>query len=217
MPTSQSAKEIAMDKMKAGARACVVLALVLGGGTVAAQSTASVPMPTSKVGDVVEFDKLYVTVPCKRWEVKELNKNGMLISQCGDNFAHFDAATGAMVRIVTKDGDKLVQFSPRATSIQFPLSVGKSWTGSYDGYTNDDGASWNAKSKCAVQAAEKVKVPAGEFDALRIECEDAWSSGPFSGVSKTTSWYAPKVGTVVKSLNPEAARWNYELTSYQLK
>lgn len=197
-------------------RAAMALTLGLVCGHAAAQGAAA-PQPTPKVGDVVEFDKLFATVPCKRWEVKEVNKGGLHISQCENNFAHFDAASGAMVRIVTKDGDKLVQFSPRATSIDFPLTVGKTWSGSYDGYTNDDGASWNAKSNCAVKSEEKVKVQAGEFDALRIECEDAWSSGPFSGVSKTTTWYAPKVGTVVKSHNPESAKWNYELTGYQAK
>ncbi|MET0334573.1 MAG: hypothetical protein ABW190_09910 [Rhizobacter sp.] len=206
-----------MNKVTMCLRACMAFAVVLANGGAAAQSSAPVPKPSPKVGDVLEFDKLYVTVPCKRWEVKELDKNGLQVSQCGDNLAYFEVATGALVRIVTKDGDKLVQFSPRSTSIEFPLSVGKTWSGSYDGYTNDDGAQWNAKSKCTVQAAEKVKVPAGEFDALRILCEDAWSSGPFSGVSKTTSWYAPQVGTVVKAVNPEAARWNYELVSHQSK
>ncbi|MBC7954950.1 MAG: hypothetical protein H7Y33_03645 [Cytophagales bacterium] len=200
-----------------GLRAGMVLAVVLAAGNAASQNNAPVPKPTPKVGDVLEFANLYVTVPCKRWEVKEVNKDGMQISQCGGNVAYFDVASGNLVRIVTKEGDKLVQFSPRGTSIDFPLSVGKSWTANYDGYTNDDGASWNAKTKCAVHSAEKIKVAAGEFDTLRIDCEDAWSSGPFNGVSKTTSWYAPKVGTVVKSSNPEAAKWNYELTSFQSK
>jgi hypothetical protein len=199
-------------------RAGLLLALALVAGHAAAQGNAPVPMPTPKVGDVLEFADLYITVSCKRWEVKEVgNKDGMHVSQCGGNRAYFEAATGALVRIVTKDGDKLVQFSPRATSIEFPLSVGKSWTGSYDGYTTDDGASWNARTKCTVQSAEKIKTAAGEFDTLRIECEDAWASGPFNGVSKTTSWYAPKVGTVIKSSNPEAAKWNYELTGFQSK
>jgi hypothetical protein len=206
-----------MNKTTIGVALACVTACAFIGGTAAAQGGAPVPKPSPKVGDVVEFDKLFATVPCKRWEVKELDKNGLQISQCGDNFAHYDAATGALVRIVTKDGDKLVQFSPRATSIDFPLSVGKRWSGKYDGYTNDDGASWNATTQCAVKGEEKVKVPAGEFDALRIECEDAWQSGPFSGVSKTTTWYAPKVGMTVKSVNPESAKWNYELTGYQSK
>lgn len=196
---------------------CASLALFAATAAAPAFAQAGAPKPTPKVGDVFEYDKLYITVPCKRWEVKEVDKNGQHLVQCENNIAQFEAATGAMQRIVTKDGDKLVQFTPRATSIQFPLAVGQSWTGRYDGYTNDDGASWNADTKCAVKSEEKVKVPAGEFDTLRIECEDAWSAGPFSGVSKTTSWYAPKLGTVVKSHNPESAKWNYELTGYKLK
>jgi hypothetical protein len=77
--------------------------------------------------------------------------------------------------------------------------VGESWKSSYLS------ESATAKSKgdidFKVVAREKVKTPAGEFDAFRIE-----SGGWVTGVSWSGSvriaqvqWFAPAVGRVIKS------------------
>lgn len=191
------------------ATACATLMLSL---PAAAQEY---PLPPVKVGGMVEYDK-FVTVPCRKWTVTEVNKAGMNLMTCGEYTAYNDAATGALVRVVNKAGDKIVQFKPHAMSLKYPLSAGKSWTGQYEGFTDDDGASWQATATCKAGAAlEKVKVAAGEFEALKIECEDAWQAGVFKGVSRSTSWWAPALGLVIKTSNPEAAKWNMELQSAQ--
>jgi hypothetical protein len=201
--------------MTATVRASALAALSMAALALAAAPARgqSYALQQPKVGGMVEYDK-FVTVPCKQWTVTEVNKAGMNIMQCGEYKAYSDTETGALVRVVSKDGDKMVQFKPYAMSLQYPLSAGKTWKGKYEGYTNDDGASWEADVTCKVGAAlEKVKVAAGEFDALKIECEDAWQAGVFKGVSKSTSWWAPAVGAVVKTVNPESSKWNMELLS----
>lgn len=192
------------------------LACAAGLGAVAPQAQAQdFALPAVKVGGVVEYDK-FVTVPCRKWTVTEVNKAGMNLMTCGEFTAFSDAATGGLVRVVNKSGDKIVQFRPHAMGLKYPLAAGKTWTGQYEGYTDDDGANWQATVTCRAAAAlEKVKVAAGEYDALKIDCEDAWQAGVFKGVSKSSSWWAPALGLVVKTVNPEAAKWNMELQSAQ--
>lgn len=185
----------------------------------ATAATAHAPTaekPVIHVGDTYEFAGNFVTVNCKRWEVKEVDKDGFNISQCGEYLSYISTANGNLVRIVTKSGDKAVQFSPTAQTLSFPLTTGKSWTGTYGGYTADDGSTWDSEVSCQVKAFETVKVAAGSMEAFRIECTDNWASGPFRGRSTSTNWYAPKAKTVVKAVN-STEKFNMELASYQLK
>ena len=87
-----------------------------------------------------------------------------------------------------------------------PWTVGKEWScdagwsdGTYSGVTHVTGK---------IEAREKIAVPAGSFDALRVHTNVAGT--------ETTCWYAPQVEQFVlcKSANPD---YNYELVSYQLK
>jgi len=53
--------------------------------------------------------------------------------------------------------------------------------------------------KLRVVGREKVQVPAGEFEATKVEAESTWSS-PIGGAKEIqlTFWYAPKIGRTVK-------------------
>jgi hypothetical protein len=54
---------------------------------------------------------------------------------------------------------------------------------------------------CTVAAREQVTVPAGSFEAYRIECEGIWtpvSREPLSGRFSEITWYAPAVHWWVK-------------------
>jgi hypothetical protein len=174
-------------------------------------------MPTPKVGDAVAYDARFATVPCKRWEVKDTNKEGSIILQCEDKLAYLSAATGNLTKIVSGDGETLVEFKPYSFSISFPLEVGKTWEGKYTGYTADNGYRWSGDNSCAVKGVEVVKVPAGQFEAYRIDCVDNWLLSPYSGQAHTSAWYAPKAGTIVKYRHAEMASWNYEVTSITMK
>ncbi|MGO8916200.1 MAG: hypothetical protein ACLQJR_09855 [Stellaceae bacterium] len=175
---------------------------------------ADKPAPT--VGDVFEFAKRFVTVDCKRWEVKEVGKDGYNLLQCGDNLAYIDAATATVARIVTADGKRLVEYKPGSPYLSFPLEVGKKWDGKYDGYRNGTG-SWESTVSCQAKSFEPIKVAAGEFQAYRIECADNWQAMGFRGVADSTAWYVPKLGMVVKSVNPSQSDYEYELVAYHVK
>jgi len=174
-------------------------------------------MPSPKVGDVVEYDARFATVKCKRWEVKDTDKDGAIVLQCEDKLAYISKANGNLTKIVSADGETLVEFKPYAFSISFPLEVGKTWQGKYTGYTADNGYRWAGDNSCAVKAVEPVKVPAGEFEAYRIDCVDNWLLSPYSGQAHTSAWYAPKAGTIVKYHHAETPSWNYEVTSITMK
>jgi hypothetical protein len=173
--------------------------------------------PAPAVGEVFEYAKRFVTIDCKRWQVKEVGKDGYNVLQCGDDLAYLDAATATLVKIVGAGDKRLIEFKPHSPTLAFPIAVGKKWNGKYEGYRADTGASWESSVDCVAKSFETVKVPAGEFQAYRIDCADNWESLPFRGVSDSTIWYAPKVGTVVKSVNPSQDAFDYELVSYQAK
>jgi hypothetical protein len=88
--------------------------------------------------------------------------------------------------------------------LSFPLEVGKQW--SYEGdsaqseMTHCGGCGTHFKASVAVLGYEKVRVPGGEFDAVKLEMHATWVSpqAPGPGVSDFTYWYAPAVRAVVK-------------------
>ena len=100
---------------------------------------------------------------------------------------------------VAVSGTTATRFDPPIVGIKFPLTVGESWKSSYMA----EGASSKSKGDLEVRvvAREKVKTPAGEFDAFKIE-----SAGWITGVSWSGSirmaqqqWFAPAIGRFVKS------------------
>jgi hypothetical protein len=172
--------------------------------------------PVPNVGDVFEYAKTFVTIDCPRWEVAAVGKDGYNLLQCGEKTAYLDATTATLAKIVAGD-KRLVEFKPRSPTLSFPITVGKKWDGQYEGYRADNGNAWKSTVSCEAKAFETIKVPAGEFEAYRIQCADSWDAFPFHGVSDSTAWYAPKLGAVVKSVNPSQSDFDYELVSYHVK
>ena len=50
-------------------------------------------------------------------------------------------------------------------------------------------------------ATEKVRVPAGEFDAFKLEARGTWESpqAPGPGAADEIYWYAPAARAIVKN------------------
>lgn len=172
--------------------------------------------PAARVGQSMEYVDRLMSVPCQRWQVKEANRKGEMISQCGDNFMHLSLENNLNpVKVVKANGDTLVEFKPFFPQLVYPLQLGKKWSGEYTGYTADDGAKWSSKVSCEVRAWEKVKVAAGEFDSYRIECQEKWRAMLIlSGESKSTRWYAPALGMVVKTVS-DKSKWDHQLAAYK--
>lgn len=173
-------------------------------------------MPTLKVGDAIEYSPRFVNLDCKRWEVTNLNKDGFLTIQCQDKIAYV-SPTGNLSKIVSQDGEKLVEFKPYLPSISFPLTLGKKWEGKYSGYTADNGLRWLGDNSCEVAAVEPVKVPAGDFETYRIDCLDKVDVLGHIYPIHTSAWYAPSIGATVKFVNKENPPYSYDVTYYKAK
>ena len=123
----------------------------------------------------------------------------------------------------------LTLFSPYLSVLQ-PLSITPGLQMRVD---NLDARTCNAGWTCSVRARvlgrERVQVPAGTFDATRIEITQSWTSPSQTNdrgesVQRTmTVWYAPEVKRAVRTISrgtPSAfvdTQYELELTSYQLK
>jgi len=88
-------------------------------------------------------------------------------------------------------------------SLSFPLEVGKQWSFVDDYVVYDQffgPLRGRGNSSVAVLGYEKVRVPAGEFDAFKLELKGTWVSpnNPNGGESDFTYWYVPAVRAIVK-------------------
>lgn len=107
--------------------------------------------------------------------------------------------------------------------LSFPLEVGKSWNYVNDYLYKDTGTTGQAKHSVIVLTYEKVRVPAGEFDAFKLESYGSFSGmsrvGPISGVSTRTYWYAPAARAIVKEEidDPYRGRYRFELVGSTLQ
>jgi hypothetical protein len=84
-----------------------------------------------------------------------------------------------------------------AGALKFPLRIGDKHR--YDKQPWPNGEGYNTE-QCEAKALESVTVPAGTFDAVRVECDGSWIQAfdRYSGLVTETWWYAPKVNRFVK-------------------
>jgi hypothetical protein len=90
-------------------------------------------------------------------------------------------------------------------------------------------AGWTCSARARVLGRERVQVPAGTFEATRIEITQSWTSPSQTNdrgesVQRTLSvWYAPEVKRAVRTISRGTAsafvdtQYELELTSYQVK
>lgn len=127
-----------------------------------------------------------------------------------ERFAFDPAApNGAGKRLADRQGNN--------DSLQFPLAVGKTYAVKQK-WDNGNGFT---EYKAEVQAFEKVKVGAGEFDSYRIKYSGYWTntSTPgrtYTGPAEWIRWYAPSVKSTVKSeyldRTSDSRPWNQNVT-----
>lgn len=173
--------------------------------------------PVLQSGDAFDYVDRFQTIACRHWEFAGTNDAGEQVSRCGEDTAYFAADSGALLRVVGRNGRELVKFEPFAPAIPFPLQVGSEWGGKFDVTTAGDLISPSLDEKCRVLAYETIRVAAGELAAFRFDCVTGWRVGPLHGTTTVTSWYAPVAKTVVKSVNASDEKWDMELASYRVK
>ena len=102
---------------------------------------------------------------------------------------------------------------PNDDWLKFPMEVGKEWTVKSiwnNGQGHDD-------YKAKVDAFEKIKVQAGEFDAYKVVFKGYWNQATGgNGRAEQVIWYAPQAKREVKrtyeNRTPGGQRWNHEET-----
>jgi hypothetical protein len=91
-------------------------------------------------------------------------------------------------------------FEPYYPEYKFPMSVGAFWNQEYKS-SDTHGAMCSSFVRAKVVALEKVTVPAGTFDAYRIEREiEARSAGADANFTtgRIITWYAPAAKKYVR-------------------
>jgi hypothetical protein len=94
------------------------------------------------------------------------------------------------------------EYSPAYEAFSFPLTAGKTWRAQATATDPRSGRRFPVKIDGRVLGWERVQVPAGEFDALKIERRVyiGYSESPYRGgsVIQEYEWYAPAVKWAVK-------------------
>jgi len=97
-----------------------------------------------------------------------------------------------------------IENRPDDGELRFPLAVGRSWRHQFVRTVSQGGAPPNEEHvsvEAKVAAYERIRVPAGELDAFRIE--SVVTSPSLS--QKATYWYAPAMKTVIRHRAETAA------------
>ena len=197
--------------------AAVALGLITLGGTAQAQDKGA-ERPNVKVGDRWMFvmhspagEKLLERV----WVVTSVSPT------------RIEGTENGKPLVLTPDLNPIE--SPREKHsdnrlLSFPLEVGKQWSEVDDYVFNDPifgTLQGRSKDSIAVVGYEKMRVPAGEFDAFKLELKGNWVSpnNPNGGESDITYWYAPAVRAIVKKEERVTYMPTYitELVEYQLQ
>lgn len=108
---------------------------------------------------------------------------------------------------VVMSGDMTVIETPNfvrvetARFLDFPLAVGKKWSFKFvqKGKTANYSTRWQYDAE--VTGIEKVKTPAGEFDAFKLVYKGFWNNDTNrrSGHATVSTWYAPAARTSVRT------------------
>ncbi len=112
--------------------------------------------------------------------------------------AEYDAVYTLEGNFVSGDGRKHSTYLP---SLHFPLGVTSSWNEKYQ--LVKDGVTIFGNLDVKVVGFEKVTVPAGTFDAFKLEYKGYYSRSDypgFSGFMKQTYWYAPALKRLIKTV-----------------
>lgn len=87
----------------------------------------------------------------------------------------------------------------REIKLVFPLEPGKTWDSRWK-WINPRGHDGRMEMTYKVSGVERVRVPAGEFDAVVIDGRGSWynTSRHSTGVVVERRWYAPSVQRIVR-------------------
>ena len=217
-PAAWSAADLREDEREAGIRfsraaALVVCSVILGCALPPEASTppagvATVPAPTIRVGDYWEYavrDR-YTGSPrgVYRYTVSHAGADRVTVDVTRDG-ERIDAQT------YTPDWSGIehplrnlqrFRYAPAYPAYAFPLYPGKRWRSVVSATDVQTGKTYRMHVHSSVGGWRRMKVPAGEFDALEIRRSIYAGNAEFFNSQEEiveTDWYAPSAGYFIAS------------------
>jgi hypothetical protein len=187
-----------------------------------AKTIEEIVVPNLSVGDVWTYQKvdLFSGSMIRQYTMK-LKAISDTELQFGQSF--FDKS-GNLLRML-EDGKIVTQWTPKRHSYEFPLHPGKLWSAS--GTVDTGKYTSEHKIDFKVMRQERILVPGGIFDTLRVEGSGKYKSTDNKGRSGEGTvlhryWFSPEVGRIV-AYEYEETNWKGvlhrkerdELLSYQ--
>jgi hypothetical protein len=174
--------------------------------------------PLVAVGDSWQF-VVYYTVPSRTsnrsWIITSIRGDRLIGTENGEALTLTDELNVA-------DSPRQSETNPRA--LHFPLEVGKRWRYTSNWLFKPKSSRGSIAVEVAIVAYETVDVPAGRFEAFKLEAtgELAGSSPAntfYAGQTTTTYWYAPAARAIVKSVghNPYQGTTTVELVQFSIR
>jgi hypothetical protein len=175
----------------------VAMAIVALHWVAAGSALAQADTPQVKVGD--------------RWnvEVRDRSSGALLRSSerrvSAVDATHIELVDNGVPAVWTRDltikEDWRLSYDNGYRWLAFPLEVGKKWDFKTEWKRKDVQATGRTSMSVEVMGLEKVKVKAGEFDAIRVEAKgylNADMAPRYTGRMSATYWYAPAARAIVK-------------------
>jgi hypothetical protein len=174
--------------------------------------------PTLRIGDRWDFAVYYTapaTTPSRTWIITSVGATSISGTENGEPLRLTDE-----LNII--DSPREAVSDHRA--LNFPLTVGKKWRYSMSWLFKPKNSRGTAAVEATIEAFEKIRVPAGEFDAFRIASREALGGtspigSQYAGETTRTYWYAPAARAIVKSVShsPYLGPSTVELVALQLQ
>ncbi len=111
--------------------------------------------------------------------------------------------------IVNRDQAVDYEFAQAYPAYALPLETGKQWSGRVNAVNPETGKTRSVRVDATVLGSERVRVPAGEFDAIKIRREIYAGDAEYQLRETTISevdWYVPALGRSVRLATSSAYR-----------
>lgn len=164
----------------------------------------SVDAPTFEVGDQVNFVSEAGVTERTVIVATGHGRTYRVVEADGDIWIqHYDENSNRFLS-EREDGSKKIEVVPSTIKYEFPLFVGKSWSGSFfttvsesDGDQNKIVERYSTDVGCEVLCIEGFEAPAGRFETFKISCDLDRSDRNVG--ERQIYWYSPAIGSNMRN------------------